>query len=644
MRHSRPPRKPEYRPVLSAARETLVRRNHFNAAGHFFRVVTCTLARDRIGCGPRRGGIQQAKQPAMSDTSKPTGVQGFARYCPGLGLVRDYKREWLAGDVVAGISVCVVLIPTAIAYSGLMGVAPQHGLYVALVSLVAYAIFGSSPQMIVGPDIALSLLIVSAIGPLAGGDPERAAALAATVALLSGVLLLLGARAKLGAVADFLSKPVLVGYMTGAALILMGSQLDKMFGVPLENKDFFLRLVELARKAGQTQLPTFFLGLGLLALLMGLRRFAPRVPGALVACVLGIGVSAAFGLEARGVAVVGTFPHGLPGFAWPGLAWHDAHSLLPAAIGVALLTYTEGILLARAFAAKNGYEVRANRELNALGLADVAAGLFQGFSVTGSQSATTVNDAAGGKTQLSSLVAAATLSLFLLFLTPLIAHLPRVALAAILINAGFSLVEFGVMARIYRYYPRSALIAALTTLSVLAAGVVPGILFGVALSLLGLIDHISNPPDAVLTEVPGHGFHDLGNTAGQTLPGLVVYRFYAPLLFSNVGHLVQRVRELVSAGPTPVRWFLLDAQAITDIDVTAVEELGSLRAELARKGVELKVAHVNRPLRGLLDRTGLAGEIGSHCFFDSVHDCVAAFQTARGASAGGAEPATTRKV
>lgn len=215
-------------------------------------------------------------------------------------MFRDYRREWLVGDVLAGISVCVVVIPTAIAYSGLMGLAPQHGLYVALVSLVAYAMFGSSPQMIVGPDIAISLLIVSAVGPLAGGDPARAAALAATVALLSGVLLLLGARAKLGAVADFLSKPVLVGYMTGAALILMGSQLDKMFGVPLENKDFFLRLVELARKAGQTQLPTFCLGLGLLAMLMGLRRIAPRVPGALVACVVGSGVSAAFGLK-RGV-------------------------------------------------------------------------------------------------------------------------------------------------------------------------------------------------------------------------------------------------------------------------------------------------------------------------------------------------------
>jgi sulfate permease, SulP family len=278
--------------------------------------------------------------------------------------------------------------------------------------------------------------------------------------------------------------------------------------------------------------------------------------------------------------------------------------------------------------------VSANQELTALGLADVATGLFQGFSITGSQARTTLNDATGGKTQLASLIAAAALALFLAFLTPVMARLPEVALAAILIYAGVGLIEFGVMARIYRFYPRSAVVAALTTFSVLAAGVVPGILFGVALSLLGLIQRISHPPDSVLSEVPGRGFHDLGETgAHQTVPGLIAYRFYAPLLFPNVGHFVQRVRELVASSPGPIRWFLLDAQAITDIDVTAVEALHGLREELQRKGIALKIAHANRPLRDLLERTGLAKEIGDDSFYPSVHECIGAIGKGNGRKA-----------
>ncbi len=561
----------------------------------------------------------------MNTTGKQPSV--LVRWVPGLALFRDYRREWLWADLLAGFSVCVVMIPSVIAYAGLLGLPPQHGLYAAFVPLLLYPFFGSSRQVIVGPDIAISLLVASAIAPLAGGNAARAVSLAALVALLSGLLLLVGARFKIGAVADFLSKPVLVGYMTGAALILMVSQLDKLLGLTVRNNDFFPRLAELAGKLPQAHGPSLLLGLGLLGLLLGLRRFAPKIPPALAAVVVAIAVSLGLHLEARGVAVVGVFPHGLPGFAFPISDWHDIHALLPAVIGIALLTYTEGILLARAFAAKNNYEIDGNQELAAFGLADLATGLFQGFAVTGSQARTTINDAAGGKTQLASLVAAAALALFLLFLTPLMAHLPVVALAAILIYGSFTLVEFDVMARIYRFYPSSSLVAALTTLGVLAAGVVPGILVGVALSLLGLINRVSHPPDAVLQEVPGHGFHDLGPAPqAQTVPGLIAYRFYGPLLFSNASHFVARVRQLIQASPNPVRWFLLDAQAITDIDVTATEALESLYRELRQQGIALRIAHANRPLRELLERTGLAGEIGQQSFFPSVHECVTAFQ------------------
>ncbi|PWU16109.1 MAG: sulfate transporter [Verrucomicrobia bacterium] len=551
----------------------------------------------------------------------------LARVVPGMAIFSGYRRQWLVRDLIAGVTVCIVMIPSVIAYSRLMGLPPENGLYAALVPLFIYPFFGSSRQLILGPDIAISLLMASQIGALAAGDQARACTLAAAMALLSGVILFLGARAKIGAVANFLSKPVLVGYMSGAALILVASQLGSLLGVPLRNNDFFPRVIEVAGKLPQAQKTTLVLGVVLLAVLFGLHRFAPKLPAALVVCVLGVAACISLGLESRGVTVVGTFRSGLPRFALPILDWHELTALLPAVIGISLLTYAEGILLARAFAAKNGYEVSATQELTALGLADVGAGLFQGFAITGSQARTTVNDNAGGKTQLVSLAAAATLVLFLLFLTPLLAHLPTVALGAILIYGGFSLVEFDALKRIYRCYPRAAVSAALTTLAVLAAGVILGILFGVVLSLLGLINRVSHPPDAVLREVPGHGFHDPGGPFdGPTVPGLIAYRFYAPLLFSNCNYFAERVRHVIGASSAPVQWFLLDAQAITDIDVTAVETLRDLRRELREKRIVLKIAHANPPLRELLRRTGLAREIGHDGFFDSVHKCIEAFQ------------------
>jgi SulP family sulfate permease len=337
--------------------------------------------------------------------------------------------------------------------------------------------------------------------------------------------------------------------------------------------------------------------------------------------------SIAFHLDQYGINTVGKFPSGLPTFSLPKITWREIQLLFPAATGIALLTYTEGILLARAFAAKNGYEVNANQELVALGLADVFAAFFQGFSITGSQARTTLNDSAGAKTQLASLVAAGTLALSLVFLTPVMAQLPVVALAVILIYAGLGLVEFDAMKRIYRFYPKSAMISALTTIGVVAAGVIPGILIGVALSLLGLINRISHPHDAILSAVPGHGFHDLDDSSqSATIPGLIAYRFYAPLLFPNAGHFIARVRTIIAGSSTPVRWFLLDAQAITDIDVTAAEALRDLTAELRQRGIALKIAHANPPLRKILERIGFAGEISEESFYPSVHECIAAFE------------------
>jgi SulP family sulfate permease len=551
-----------------------------------------------------------------------------------VGLLRGYRREWLRGDLVGGVSACVVMIPSVVAYADLVHLPPASGLYAALAGLLGYALFASSRQVIAGPDAAIALLVASATGPLSGRDPARAAALTAATALVAGALMLIASRLRVGVVADFLSKPVLVGYMSGAALILVSTQLGKLFGVKLGAQDFFPLLAELSRRLGETHLPTLGLGLGLIALLALLRRLAPGLPGALVVSVVALAASVLFDLQAHGVKVIGEVPRGLPRFALPAVSSADLRDLFPAAVGIALLTFPDGILLARAFAAKHRYEVDPRQELRALAVANLAAGLFQGFSVGASQSRTTVNEASGARTQMSSLLAAGALLLFLLFLTPLLRLLPAAALGAILVFAGAGLVEVREYARLYRISRRSCFVAVLVTASVLVVGVVPGILVGVMLSLVVLLAHLARPTDAVLQEVPGTGsFHDLGDAAAtETVPGLVAYRFYAPLFFANADHFKERVRGLVTANRDRVRWFLVDVQAVTEIDVTAAEMLAGLAEELRSRGVALKFARANRPLRSMLAEIGLGEELREATLFPSVHAAIEAFRLAGGAA------------
>jgi len=547
---------------------------------------------------------------------------------PVAGQLRGYRREWLRGDLVGGVSACVVMIPSVIAYADLVGLPPTSGLYAALAAVVGYALFASSRQVIAGPDAAIALLVVSAVGPLSGGNPARAAALSAATALLGGALMLIASRLRVGVVADFLSKPVLVGYMSGAALILVSTQLGKLFGLKLRAQDFFPLLAELARRVGQTHLPTLGLGLGLILLLAALRRLAPRAPGALVASVVALAASAFFDLAGHGVKVIGDVPRGLPRFVLPAVSVGDLRDLFPAAVGIALLTFPDGVLLARALAARHRDHVDPEQELRALAVANLAAGFFQGFSVGASQSRTTVNEASGARTQLSSLFAAGALLLFLLFLTPLLRLLPTAALGAILVYAGIRLVEVQEYVRLYRVAPRSCFVAVLVTASVLVVGVVPGILVGVMLSLVVLLARLARPTDAVLQEVSGTGrFHDVGDVfATQTVPGLIAYRFYAPIFFANADHFRERVGALVAGSRHPVRWFLVDVQAVPEIDVTAAEMLVQLAEELASRGVALKFARANRPLRKLL--AGI--DLPDATLFPSVHDAIDAFRRESG--------------
>jgi SulP family sulfate permease len=520
------------------------------------------------------------------------------------------------------------MIPSVIAYAELAGLTPVQGLYAALTAMVAYAMFASSRHVISGPDAAITLLVASTVGPLAGDDPHRAAALAAATALLGGMLMLLAARLQAGVVADFLSKPVLVGYLTGAALILVSTQLGKLFGIRVAQREFFPLLGELLQRLQETHALTFWLGIGFIAVLAILRRMAPRVPGVLVVSVFALLLSACFDLSAHGVQVVGDVPRGLPAFEWPLISLRDLRELIPGAVGIAMLTFPEGILLARAFASRNDYEVRPNQELAALAAANLAAGLFQGFSVGASQSRTTVGESVGGKSQVASIVAAGALALFLIFLTPLLRQLPVVALAAILIFAGWHLIELREYRSLIRISPLGFGLAIIVAIGVLIVGVVPGIVIGVMISLVYLLVRLARPMDAVLCQMPGtERFHDLGESPeGQTVPGLIAYRFYAPLIFANAEHFVRRVRELIRSSPTPVRWFVVDMQAVWEIDVTAAEALSQLVRELHQQGITLRIARANRPLREKLARIGLSDQLGTANYHPSVHAAVEAFR------------------
>ncbi len=539
----------------------------------------------------------------------------------------------LVSDLVAGISVCVVMIPSVIAYAELAGLTPIHGLYAALAGMLGYALFASSRHVIAGPDAAIALLVASAVGPLAAGDPVRAAALAGITAILGSGLMLLAAWLRAGVVADFLSKPVLVGYLTGAALILVSTQLGKLFGIRTQAHDFFPLLAELARRLREIHPLTLGLGAAMIIVLELMRRLSPRIPGAPVVFVVALLASGVFHLGDRGVRLVGDVPSGLPAFRLPAVGLHDIREIFPAAAGIVMLTFPEGVLLARAFAARNGYSIRPNQELLALAAANFGAGLFQGFSVGASQSRTTVNEASGGRSQVASLVAAGALVVFLLFLTPLLRVLPTVALASILVSAGVHLIEVREYRLLLQNSRRAFWLAMSVSAGVLIVGVVPGILIGVMASLIYVLARLARPLDAVLREQPGTGrFHDLGEADESfTVPGLIAYRFYAPLFFANAEHFAHRVRQLIASSPHQVRWFLIDMQAVWEIDVTATEALTRLAAELQKGGVALKIARANRPLREMLDRIAIQGQPGETVYFPSVHAAVEAFRREVGA-------------
>ena len=548
---------------------------------------------------------------------------------PLLATLRDYRLAWLSKDSIAGLSACIVSIPSVIAYAELVHLPPITGLYAALAAAIGYALFSSSRHVIAGPDAAIGLLAGSAILPLSGGDPARIVVLAAVLSILSGAVLLLAARLKLGVIADLLSRPVLIGYLNGASLVLIATQLGKMFGIKTEGEEFFELVFTVFEKLPQTQVPTFVLGVVLVGLLVGLARWLPRIPGALSVCAVAVVATFAFDLDSYGIALVGQVPSGIPRLSIPSFRCEvGTYQCI-----VCGLIYDEkqgwGILLAQTFAEKNGYEVNPNRELVALGSANILAGVWQGFPVSASQSRTSIVDSAGGRTQVAQLILALGLLVFLFFLTGLVALLPKVALGAILIVTAIGMLEVASLKSLYKIDRVEFGIAAGVTLAILIAGVVPGIILGLLLSLISVLVEISRPDDAVLRRRRSDGrFHDCREEEddAESVPGLLIYRLYAPLVFANARHVMTRIRTLVDEADPPVNWLVIDAQAIHDMDVTAAQRFAELHQELTEEGIDVKIADAPRPFLEELAKVGLSEEIGRQDFFASVKKAVEAFE------------------
>jgi sulfate permease, SulP family len=555
--------------------------------------------------------------------------KGIKQFIPGLALFRGVSPALLSTEFVVAVTVLAVLVPSAMAYGDLAGVTPVAGLYVALGAMVMYALFGTSKLLIMGPEATTAIMTAAAVAPLAGGDPARYAALAAMTAILVGILAILGGVVKLGFITDFLSKPILVGYIFGTTLIVIGSQLGKMFGIKLESDQFFRQVLELISRLDETHRLTFVIGVLCMAALLIMRRVNRKLPGALIVVVLTIIASVVFDFAAKGVAVVGAVPAGLPKLTIPNVNIQDIFSLLPGALALTILIYADEVLTARVFAVKHGQKINANQEFIAIGMANIGAGMLTGFPGATSGSRTVVSDQMGGKSQWVGLIAAALTIIFLLFLTPLLAPLPTVALGAIIIVASLGLLDVASFRFLRKVRRAEFWLAMVTLFGVLVLGILSGILMAVVLSLVNVIYHISRPHDALLDDLDASGgtiYRGVTDkTTTMTEPGLIVYRFDAPLVFANAAFFTERLEGLVGNAGLGLKCVILDAEAISDFDSTAAEALENLDADLEKRGVELWIARANKPLLDLLYATSLTTRIGEEHIYPSVRAAVTAY-------------------
>ncbi|WP_199307226.1 solute carrier family 26 protein [Alkalinema sp. FACHB-956] len=538
-----------------------------------------------------------------------------------------YQRSWWRGDVLAGITVAAYLIPQCMAYGELAGVGSVAGLWAILPPMLIYAVLGSSSQLSIGPESTTAVMTAAAIAPLAMGNPATGATLAAVMALLVGGLCLVGYGARLGFLANLLSKPILVGYMAGVALIMIVSQLGKVTGLKLEAESLLGTVQEFLTHLDAVHPPTVAVAGVVLGFLIVLQQRFRRAPVPLLGVLLATGIVAIFQLDRQGVAVVGEIPAGLPHFVVPQLMVGDWVTLLASAVGIAIVGYSDTVLTARAFAARNRYKIDANQELLALGVANIGNAVFQGFPISSSGSRTLIGDALGSRSQVFSLVAFSILILVLLFFRPILALFPKAALGSIVIFAALRLIDLAEFRRLAHFRRTEFVLAIVTTVGVLLTDLLVGVGVAVALSVVDLFARIARPHDAILGRVEGlAGLHDIDDWEGATtIPGLVIYRYDAPLCFANVEDFKRRALAAVEAEAMPVQWFILSTEAIAEIDITAVDALAELQEALQAKNIRFALARVKQDLYAQLRRSELLALIGADYIFPTLHTAIEQF-------------------
>ena len=562
----------------------------------------------------------------MGNAHTPPLFRGFSGYRP----------EWLRNDISAGLSIAAVGLPSAIAYPAIAGLPPETGIYASIVAAIAYAIFGASRRLTVGPDAATMTVIAAAITTIVAGMPAGQTAdrvaIAALLALAVGIACFVARLLRLGVLANFLSRPILVGFFAGISISILTGQLGRMTGVKIEADGFFAPLAELAAKAGSIHMPTVLLTAAMFGVLIVARVVRLPVPGPVVVVVLAVVLSAIFDFQGMGIAVVGDIPRGLPRFSIPSLAGVSLQHLILGAAAIFLVSFGSGIVTARSFGARTGELVNANTELVGLGSAQVAAGLFGSFPIGFSDSRTAINLSVGGQSQLASLVSAATLMATLLFLNEALRVLPVAALAAILVSAALSLIDIAELRTIWRINPIEFAFALIAMWGAISFGVLNGVMIAIAATLVYLLRGMMFPRDAFLGRIEGRdGLYKLHRFAeAKATPGVTVWLLQGSLLFFNADYIRARLKTIVDKLPPDTRWFVMDASAIAQMDSTAAGMLEEVRADLVERGVQLCFAELHAEARALLERAGLIERIGANHVYEDLDDALQAFRSAAG--------------
>ncbi|MDZ4755105.1 MAG: SulP family inorganic anion transporter [Phycisphaerae bacterium] len=552
--------------------------------------------------------------------------RGWTRWLPGLQTLRTYELAWLRHDVIAGLVLTAILVPVGIAYAAASGLPGIYGLYATIVPLLAYAMFGPSRILVLGPDSALVALILAVVMQHAGGDPARAVALAGMMAVVSGLVCIVAGAARLGFITELLSKPIRYGYMNGIALTVLISQLPKLFGFSIENLGPLQNLWSIATgvMGGRANWTAFLVGAGTLAVILSLKGWR-RVPGILLAVVAATSVVGFLGLaETAGVSVLGSLPQGLPRFVIPWITYDDLVPVLIGGCTVALVSFADTSVLSRVYAARTNTFVDPNQEMVGLGVANLASGFFQGFPICSSSSRTPVAEAAGAKTQLTGVVGAVTVALLLVAAPYLLRNLPSSALAAVVIASAIGLIVVADLRRIYRIQRWEFWLSIACTVGVAWLGAIPGIGLAIVAAVIEFLWDGWRPYSAVLGRAEGvKGYHDMTRYRdARRIPGLVLFRWDAPLFFANAELFHDRVLDAVASSPTPVRWLVVAAEPVTSVDITSADMLAALDETLHNASIELCFAEMKDPVKDKLRRFGLFARLGEQTFFPTVGSAV----------------------